>query len=102
MGNESFKYLIACIYDSSAEVPDGIVVKTIPAFTWAVFPCKGAFSQSMQAVNTQIFSEWLPAWRDYKFAAGYCVEMYDTADNYPDGTSDRDYYAEIWIPIRKR
>ena len=55
MGNESFEYLIADIYDPSAEVPDGLVVKSIPAFTWAVFPCKGAFSQSMQAVNTQIF-----------------------------------------------
>lgn len=102
MGNESFEYLIADIYDPSAEIPDGLVVKTIPAFTWAVFPCKGALSQSMQAVNTQIFSEWLPAQRDYEFAAGYCVEMYDAADKYPNGTSDRNYYAEIWIPIKKR
>ena len=55
----------------------------------------------MQAVNTQIFSEWLPAQQDYEFAAGYCVEMYDAADKYPDGTSDKNYYAEIWIPIKK-
>lgn len=102
MGNESFEYLIADIYNPSADIPEGLVVKTIPAFTWVVFPCKGALSQSMQAVNTQIFSEWLPAQQEYEFAAGYCVEMYDAADKYPDGTSDENYYAEIWIPIKKK
>lgn len=102
MGNERFEYLIADIYNPSADIPEGLVVKTIPSFTWAVFPCKGALSQSMQAVNTQIFSEWLPAQQEYEFAAGYCVEMYDAADQYPDGTSDENYYAEIWIPIKKK
>lgn len=102
MGNEYFEYLIADIYNPSADLPGGLEVKTIPAFTWAVFPCKGALSQSMQAVNTRIFSEWLPAQQEYEFAAGYCVEMYGAADQYPDGTSDENYYAEIWIPVKKK
>lgn len=102
MGNENFEYLIADIYNPAADIPKGLEVRTIPAFTWAVFPCKGALSQSMQAVNTQIFSEWLPAQQDYEIAAGYCVEMYDAPDKYPDGTDDRNYYAEMWIPIKKK
>ncbi|MDE7358029.1 MAG: AraC family transcriptional regulator [Lachnospiraceae bacterium] len=101
MGNESFEYLIADIYNPSKDIPEGFTVKTIPAFTWAVFPCKGALPQSLQGVNTRIFSEWLPALHGYEFAAGYCVEMYDAPDKYPNGTSDENYYTEIWLPIKK-
>lgn len=101
MGNERFEYLIADIYNPSKDIPAGFTVKTIPAFTWAVFPCKGALPQSLQGVNTKIFSEWLPALHDYEFAAGYCVEMYDAPNKYPNGTSDENYYTEIWIPIEK-
>ena len=102
MGNERFEYLIADIYNPSVDIPEGYVVKTIPAFTWAVFPCKGMISQTMQNVNTRIFSEWLPALQDSEFAAGYCVEMYDAPDKYPKGTEDENYYAEIWIPIKRK
>lgn len=101
MGNERFEYLIADIYNPSKDIPAGFTVKTIPAFTWAVFPCKGALPQSLQGVNTKIFSEWLPALYDYEFAAGYCVEMYDAPNKYPNGTNDENYYTEIWIPIKK-
>ncbi len=56
MGNERFEYLIADVYNPSVDVPEGLVVRTIPAFTWAVFPCKGVLSQTMQDVNTKVFS----------------------------------------------
>lgn len=102
MGNEKFEYLIADIYNPEVDIQDGFIVKTIPAFTWAVFPCKGALPDSMKDVNTKIFSEWLPALQDYEFAAGYCIEMYDAPNKYPNGTSDENYYTEIWIPARKK
>lgn len=102
MGNERFEYLIADIYNPSKEIPEGFVVRTIPALTWAVFPCKGAFPQALQGVNEKIFSEWLPALHEYEFAAGYCVEMYDAPDKYPGGTGDENYYTEIWIPVKKK
>lgn len=102
MGNETFEYLIADIYNPSVDIPNGFTVKTIPAFTWAVFPCKGALPHSLQDVNIKIFSEWLPALQDYEFAAGYCVEMYDAPEKYPGGTQDENYYTEIWIPVKKK
>lgn len=102
MGNETFEYLIADVYNPSKDIPDGFVVKTIPAFTWAVFPCRGALPHSLQDVNTKIFSEWLPALQEYEFAAGYCVEMYDAPDKYPNGTQDDNYYTEIWLPVKKK
>ena len=102
MGHEKFEYLIADIYNPVTDIPEGFVTKTIPAFTWAVFPCKGAMPNSLQDVNTKIFSEWLPALKEYEFAAGYCIEMYDAPDKYPKGTQDENYYAEIWIPVKRK
>ena len=102
MGHEKFEYLIADVYNPVMDIPEGFVTKTIPAFTWAVFPCKGAMPNSLQDVNTKIFSEWLPALKEYEFAAGYCIEMYDAPDKYPKGIQDENYYAEIWIPVKRK
>ena len=102
MGNDSFEYLIADLYNPNTEIPEGFVTRTIPAFTWAVFSCDGPLPTALQDVNTKIFSEWLPALKEYEFAAGYCVEMYDAADKYPRGVQDEKYHSEIWIPIRKK
>lgn len=102
MGRNSFEYLIADPYNPVNEVPEGFVVKTIPEFTWAIFPCRGAMPDALQNVNTKIFSEWLPALKEYEFAAGYCVEYYDDPTKYAKGTMDENYYCEIWIPVKKK
>lgn len=102
MGREKFEYLIADVYHPVKDIPKGFVVRTIPAFTWAVFSCKGALPDSMRDVNVKIFSEWLPALKEYEFADGYCVEMYDAPDKYPKGVEDENYYTEIWIPVKKK
>lgn len=102
MKNQSFEYLIADVYHPATEVPEGFTVRTIPEFTWAVFPCDGPMPTALQDVNKKIFSEWLPALKEYEFAAGYCVEMYDAPDQYPKGTLDEHYHSEIWIPIKKK
>lgn len=102
MGNDRFTYLIADVYDPAVDLVEGLEVTQIPAFTWAVFPCKGPLVQTFQALNVRVFSEWLPAQADYEFAAGYCVEMYDDPRKYQNGTADENYYAEMWIPIKKK
>ena len=102
MGMDKFEYLIADPYDAKKEVPEGFVTRTVPAFTWAVFPCRGAMPNALQDVNTKIFSEWLPALKEYEFAAGYCVEYYDAPTKYENGTQDENYYCEIWIPVKEK
>ena len=102
MGQENFEYLIADPYDPQKEVLEGFVTRTIPAFDWAVFPCKGPMPTALQDVNTKIYTEWLPALKEYEFAAGYCVEYYDDPTKYEKGTQDENYYCEIWIPIKKK
>lgn len=102
MSGDTFEYLIADNYDPTAEVPEGFVTKVIPAHTWAVFPCKGKMPEALQSANNKIFSEWLPACREYEIAAGYCIELYDDPKNYPNGLQDEAYYSEMWIPVKKR
>ena len=102
MGGETFDYLIADPCDPATVAPEGFEVRTVPAFTWAVFPCTGALPAALQSVNTHIYTEWLPAMKDLEFAAGYCVEYYDDPAKYAKGTQDEKYYTEIWIPVRKK
>lgn len=102
MASENFEYLIADPYIEGQAVPEGFEKRTIPAFTWAVFPIVGALPNALQNANTRIFTEWLPAISDYEFAAGYCVEYYDDPRKYEKGTMDEAYTSEIWIPIRKK
>ncbi|PKM61119.1 MAG: hypothetical protein CVU99_04900 [Firmicutes bacterium HGW-Firmicutes-4] len=92
----------AAVYNPALDIPESFITRTIPAFTWAVFSCGGVMPNSLQNVNEKIFSEWLPALKEYEFAAGYCVEMYDSPDKYPKGTEDENYYAEIWILVKRK
>ncbi|SDN86252.1 AraC family transcriptional regulator [Acetanaerobacterium elongatum] len=102
MGSDKFEYLVADNYNPAAEIPEGFVTKVIPAFTWAVFACRGAMPQALQEVNRQIFSEWLPNSKDYEVAAGYNIEMYSDPCDYKKGNLDEKYYSEIWIPVKKK
>jgi AraC-type DNA-binding domain-containing proteins len=102
MDGKEFEYIISDLWDGKSEVPEGVITKTIPAFTWAVFPCVGPMPVTIQATNKKIFAEWLPNCRDYDFAAGYNIEMYADPSGYPEGTEDENYYCEVWIPVKKK
>lgn len=98
---DSFEYMIADIYRGQ-EVPDGLVLREIPAFTWAIFPCRGAMPEAIQGVTNRIYTEWLPTVFDFEIAAGICVEMYDDPRKYSKGNEDGNYYSEVWVPIRRK
>lgn len=102
MGGNEFEYLIADEYSEEKAAMEGYVVKDIPKFTWAVFPCYGPNPSALQDVNRKIFSEWLPNCRDYEIAAGYNIEMYSDPSECKKGILDENYYSEIWIPIKKK
>lgn len=91
----SFSYLIADNCEPDAPVPTGYIKREIPAHTWAVFPCVGPMPESLQSVNRQIFSEWLPNNRAYEIAEGLNIERYIDMD-----ASAPDYHSEIWLPVR--
>lgn len=94
-GNE-FRYMIADTYEGG-EVPEGFEVLDIPAFTWAIFPCVGPMPGALQAVNTRIFSEWLPNNQEYEIATGLNLERYTEGN-----IQALDYKSEIWVPVKPK
>ena len=88
MGGSEFEYLIADNYDPVKEIPAGFITRTIPAYTWAVFPRTGKMPQALMELNRQIFSQWLPVNTDYRIAAGINVEMYSDASRFENGAQD--------------
>ena len=93
---KNFDYLIADNYIPWNEIPEGCETRVIPAGTWAVFSCHGALPESLQSVNTKIWSEWVPSCKAYKLAGNYNIEMYTPLCDDPNQN-----YCEIWIPVEK-
>ncbi len=89
-----FDYLIADNYLPWKDVPDGYETRTLPAGTWAVFPCK---MKNIQDTNTKMWREWLPNCKDYKLVGNYNVEMYAP----PCEEDITESYCELWLPIEK-
>lgn len=94
---KDFEYLIADDYCPMKKIPDGYVTRTLPAGTWAVFPCRGPMVETLQSTNTKIWNEWLPNCREYKLAGNYNIEAYCA----PPHDDPKDDYCEIWVPIEK-
>jgi len=92
----NFEYLIADNYIPWNEIPACCVTKVIPASTWAVFPCRGPLPETLQDVNTRMWTEWLPGCKNYRLAANLNVEVYA-----PPAEDPKDTYSEIWLPIEK-
>ncbi len=92
----AFRYLIADNYIPWQEIPEGLTVQVIPASVWAVFPCRGPLPEALQAVNTRIWSQWLPNCREYRLARNLNIEVYG-----PPAEKPEDTYSEIWLPVER-
>ena len=97
LGGNSFRYLVAGRY-SGGEVPDGMVLYEFPRGDWAIFNCVGQNPETLQGVNTRIFSEWLPGNPEYEISGNVTVEWYDTTGD----PKAPDYHSQIWIPVKRK
>lgn len=88
-GGKFSGYYIAAA--TRAPAPEGMEEYSVPAGTWAVFPCCGPIPQAMQDLQRRIISEWLPS-SGYEYAEAPDIEVY-SADN---------YHNEVWLPIVRR
>ena len=91
---EEFTYMIAV--ESTNNPDDGMVEKSIPAASWAVFPSLGPIPCAIQKVIDRIFTEWLP-FSEYEHANAPELEVYPPGD-----LQDENYYCEVWIPVFKK
>ena len=97
IGGNTFRYLVAGKY-TGGEVPDGMVLYEFPMGDWAIFECVGPIPESLQALNTRIFQEWLPNNPDYELSGNATVEWYDCMGE----KGDPDYRSAIWIPVKRK
>jgi AraC family transcriptional regulator len=93
----NFPYMIAEVLQPGKEVPEGMVVRELPALLWARFACVGPMPGAIQEITRQIYSEWLPTNGTYEVAEYVEIEMYSDGD-----ASSKDYYSEVWIPVKKK
>lgn len=91
----TFTYLAAGRYDGRP-VPEGLKVAEIPAALWAKFRAVGPLPGALQALNTQIFQEWLPGNGEYELAYPVNIEFYSAGENGPD------YESAIWLPVMEK
>ncbi len=98
IGGGKFRYLIAGKY-TGGSVPEGMVVYEFPRNEWAIFNCIGPNPQTLQSVNTRIFSEWLPGNPDYELSGNATVEWYDCVNG---EMTDPDYHSAIWVPVKRK
>ena len=97
LGDQKFRYLIAGKY-TGGEIPEGMVVYEFPRNLWAIFDCVGPNPETLQAINTKIFKEWLPGNQEYEICGNANIEWYDCTGD----MRDSDYHSQIWIPVRKK
>ena len=96
MDGRYFDYWIADLYLPWEDIPAGCETFQIPGGLWAIFKCVGVLPESMQKVNTQIWSEWLPALQGYTLAGNYSIEFY-----LPPAETPSETVSYICIPLKK-
>lgn len=93
-GDKEFAYGIGAFNNFVKRVPQGFVERTIPALTWAEFPCVGPMPHTIQDTWKKIYTEWLPNSR-YEIIPSYDFEYYEEGDIHSPT-----YKCWIWIPVR--
>ncbi len=94
--SKSFIYMIGSEVTSATEVPEGMVSRTIPEATYAVFTSKGPMPESIQSLCKYIHGTWLPGQTEYIRAETEDFELYDERcmKEVPE--------VDIYIPIKKK
>ncbi len=94
--NKKFNYYIACATNKA--VPEEMVEYTVPAATWAVFPCK---RDEIASVEIQIVNDWAPKSEYELINKGY--ETGKMQSGAPDMELHLlDSTSEVWIAVRKK
>ncbi len=90
-----FDYYIAAA--STHSVPESMVAYTIPAATWAIFPCT---PETIAKTEVQAIMKWLPKFKYKPINSGYITGRMKA------GAPDIEYYgeddyAEVWVAVRE-
>jgi predicted transcriptional regulator YdeE/DNA-binding transcriptional MerR regulator len=91
----AFEYIACLKVDRFGDLPEGMVSREIPAYTYAIFAHIGALDK-LSDTYQYIYQVWLPQ-SGYKMAAYVDFEYYD--EDFKDFAPDSRLY--IYVPIEK-
>ena len=92
-----FEYWIAGLYKGGA-VPQDLALYTFPESDWAMFSAKGALPDSLQTLNTYVWTEWYPnEGKQYIENGNAMLEVYAKGD-----MQSPDYECGIWVPVNRK
>ena len=99
----AFSYVAGFQVQQAKEVPEGMVVKQVPAAKYAVFTHRGSLSDvenGLDSTYAAIYREWLPA-SGYEQADSPDFELYD--ERFVFGQPQQPQSEmDIYIPIKKK
>lgn len=96
MADSGFPYGIGVEYNGAPIKEKGFDVVEIPAYTYAVFQCKGKMPEAFKNTYQKICTEFFPQ-SNYEYGNGVELEVYPSAD-----TQSPDYSCEIWISVNRK
>lgn len=96
MAEQGFPYGIGAEYNGEAVTEEGFEIIEIPAYTFAVFQCRGEMPDAFRRVYQQICTEFFPQ-GNYEYGFGVELEVYPSAD-----VQNPDYTCEIWIAVDEK
>jgi AraC family transcriptional regulator len=96
MADSGFPYGIGAEYNGVPVTDPGFDLVEIPAYTYAVFTCRGKMPDAFKATYKRICTEFFPQ-SNYEYGQGVELEVYPSAD-----TQSPDYTCEIWISVREK
>lgn len=97
MADSGFPYGIGAEYNGVPVTDAGFDLVEIPAYTYAVFQCKGKMPDAFKDTYMKICSEFFPQNSAYSYGSGIELEVYPSAD-----VQNPDYTCEIWIAVNEK
>lgn len=97
MANNGFPYGIGAEYNGEPVADGGLDIVEIPAYTYAVFPCRGKMPNAFKETYKKICTEFFPQSSTYEYGSGIELEVYPSAD-----VQNPDYTCEIWIAVNEK
>lgn len=96
MADSGFPYGIGAEYNGAPLKTDALEILEIPAYTYAVFSCKGKMPDAFKETYHRICTEFFPQ-SNYAYGNGIELEVYPSAD-----VANPDYTCEIWIAVNEK
>ena len=80
MADSGFPYGIGAEYNGQPVAEEGFEIVEIPAYTYAVFQCKGRMPDAFRETYKKICTEFFPQSSVYEYGSGIALEVYPSAD----------------------